>query len=79
LLLVPRSLQLTIFDRYLLPLMAVGIVALLKIYQQHGKDRPPAAGWVALTPCALYTVASTHGQISPGPGAGGCGCARSTF
>ena len=60
LLLLPQSLHGWIYDRYLLPLMMVGILFLVLYYQEH--IRPQLHGWAVLTIAlfAAYGVSGMH-------------------
>jgi hypothetical protein len=62
--LLPRSLYGFLFDRYLIPPMAVLIIVLLKLYQEEVALRVPSIGWVVLALFAFYTVAATHDQFA---------------
>jgi hypothetical protein len=55
-----RGIQWVFFDRYLLPLMAVAIIVLLRLYQQEIATGLPPISWAILGIFALYTVAATH-------------------
>jgi len=58
--LVPRAIYSFVYDRYLLGLMPVAIVALLLLYQHCVAERLPAITVVTLSLFALYAIAGTH-------------------
>jgi hypothetical protein len=64
LLLLPRTLDGTIFDRYLLPLLAIAPFFLLRYYQQTIRPNIPAAGAVLVFVMAAYGVTNTHIQFA---------------
>ncbi len=59
-LLIPRGLDGLLFDRYLLPLLVVALVAMLLLYQRYVAARLPAASLVFLVVVSAYSVASMH-------------------
>ncbi len=59
-LLLPRAIHGLIFDRYLLGLMIVAIVALLKLYEQQFSAQLSGISWFVLALFALCTIAATH-------------------
>ena len=59
-LLVPRGFVGTMFDRYLLPLLVIAIIALLRLHQQKVAPRLPALSVLWLVVGAAYSVASLH-------------------
>jgi hypothetical protein len=64
LLLLPRTVDGTIFDRYLLPLIAIAPFFLLRYYQETIRPNIPAAGAVLVLLMAVYGVANTHNQFA---------------
>ncbi len=60
LLLLPRAAFVVTVDRYLIPLVAVCLIALLRYYQERIRARPPALSFAVLACFCLYGVASTH-------------------
>ncbi len=64
LLLVPRTVDGTIFDRYLLPLLAIAPIFLLRYYQETIRPKIPAAGAVLVLVMAAYGVTNTHNQFA---------------
>jgi hypothetical protein len=64
LLLLPRTLDDTIFDRYLLPLMAIAPIFLIRYYQETVRPRIPAAAAVLVLIMAIYGVANTFNNFS---------------
>jgi hypothetical protein len=63
-LLVPRGLSGTLFDRYLLPLMPVGLIFLLRLFQNRIGPRLPFLSGALLMLFAAYSVAGTHDAFS---------------
>jgi hypothetical protein len=67
-LLMPRASSMGLLDRYLLPLILIGILLLVRLFQDRAQDRaesylPPIA--IALTALfAAYAVAGTHDAFS---------------
>lgn len=59
-LLAPRGLVGSIFDRYLLPLLVVALIAALLLYQRYVADRLPAISLIFLLITAAYSVAAMH-------------------
>jgi len=64
LLLLPRTADGTIFDRYLLPLIAIAPFLLLRYYQETIRPRIPTAGALLVFVMAIYGVTNTHNQFS---------------
>jgi hypothetical protein len=60
LLLMPRSAFFSMFDRYLLPILAVLLLFALRWHQEHVSPRVPAISIAMLALVALLTVVSTH-------------------
>ena len=57
-------LHISIFDRYLLPLLAVNAILMLRYYQQEFSEKlPPATLWVVAI-FALYGVGGLHDWYS---------------
>jgi hypothetical protein len=59
-LLMPRAYHEAIFDRYLLPLMAIAIICLLKVHQEWIAPTLPAFSVVVLAVFALLAIGGTH-------------------
>jgi len=64
LLLVPRGIWAQILDRYLLPLLVVGLIFLLRLYQERISPKLPAISWVLLAIFAAFGVLGTHDWIA---------------
>jgi hypothetical protein len=64
LLLLPRTADNTLFDRYLLPLIAIAPFFLLRYYQETIRPHIPAAGALLVLVMAAYGVTNTHNQFS---------------
>lgn len=62
-LLIPGALIGLTFDRYLLPLLPIGVVTLLVLLQYH-IHRIPITGWAGLFIFASYSVLTTHDYFS---------------
>ena len=63
-LLLPRTLGDTIFDRYLLSLIAIAPIFLLRYYQEAIRPRIPAAGAVVVLLMAVFGVVNSHNNFS---------------
>jgi hypothetical protein len=63
-LLLPRAIFGTIFDRYLLPLIVVAMLALLRLYQDRVRSKLPQASLLLVVIIAAYSIASTHDTFS---------------
>jgi hypothetical protein len=63
-LLLPRAADSTIFDRYILPLLAITPVFLVRYYQETIRPNVPAAAAVLVFVMAAYGVANTHNQFA---------------
>jgi hypothetical protein len=63
-LLVPRGLWADILDRYLLPLLALAVVVLLRLYQERVETRLPLVSYVVLGLFVFLSVAGTHDWIA---------------
>jgi hypothetical protein len=63
-LLVPRGLWADILDRYLLPLLALTVVVLLRLYQERVETRLPLVSYVVLGLFVFLSVAGTHDWIA---------------
>jgi hypothetical protein len=59
-LLMPRAAIGSFFDRYAIPLLAVALVVVLRLYQQKVAPRLPALSYVLIFIVAAYSVAATH-------------------
>lgn len=59
-LLLPRAAFIVMFDRYMLPVMAVLLVYLLRWHQERVSERLPRAAIVTLALVAFFAVAGTH-------------------
>jgi 4-amino-4-deoxy-L-arabinose transferase-like glycosyltransferase len=64
-LLVPRAgskgvLGITVFDRYLLPLLPVAIILALRLYQEQIQPHAPAFAFVTLAAFSFFAIANTH-------------------
>ena len=64
LLLLPRTADNTLFDRYLLPLIAIAPFFLLRYYQETIRPHIPVAGALLVLVMAAYGVTNTHNQFS---------------
>ncbi len=60
LLLMPRAAFFHPYDRYSLPLIAVGLVPLMRLYQQVFGTRRPAVAVVLVVIFGAYSIATTH-------------------
>lgn len=58
--LLPRGLYSFVYDRYLLGLMPLGIVVLIRLYQQLIADNLPAISFLMLGAFGFFSVAGTH-------------------
>jgi hypothetical protein len=63
-LLLPRTLEDTIFDRYLLTLLAIAPIFLLRYYQQAIRTSIPAAGAILVLIMGAYGVVNAHNNFS---------------
>ena len=63
-LLVPRGLSGDLFDRYLLLLLPIGIIFLLRLFQDRVQPALPAATTVLVALFGLYAIAGTHDAFS---------------
>jgi hypothetical protein len=63
-LLVPRGLSGTLFDRYLLPLLPIGLIFLLRLFQNRVGSHLPFISGALLVVFATYAVAGTHDAFS---------------
>ena len=64
LIMVPRTLDFGIRDRYLLELMVVSLPFLLRHYQQRIQARLPSAAVLMVGVVAIYTIMMTHNMFS---------------
>lgn len=60
LLLMPRAYHVTIYDRYLLPIMPIAIICLLRLHQRWIAERLPLVSVFAVATFALLAIAGTH-------------------
>jgi hypothetical protein len=58
--LMPRAATLSVFDRYLLPLMVVFLLVLARYYQETVRPRLPVLSAVFIGIIACFTAAGTH-------------------
>jgi hypothetical protein len=63
-LLLPRGLNHELFDRYLLPLMLIGVILLLRIFEERVEPNLPFASYLLLLLFAFFAVAGTHDAFS---------------
>ena len=63
-LLMPRALRGDLHDRYLLPLMFIGLIMLVRLYQDRVKSNLPLVSSVFVLLFAFYAVAETHDEFS---------------
>jgi hypothetical protein len=61
---VPRAIQNTLFDRYVLGLLVVLLLCLVRYYQERIHARLPWAGWVLVAIMAVYGIAVLHNLFS---------------
>lgn len=61
-----RSIYITVFDRYLIPIIPLFSIPLLWIYQTRLRARIGVAAWSVLAIFALYGVAGTHDLFADG-------------
>jgi hypothetical protein len=59
-LLVPRAINDTIYDRYLLVLVAITVLVLLRLYQERVQPCLPGASLAVVVLIAAYSIASSH-------------------
>jgi hypothetical protein len=64
LLLVPRAASGGLFDRYLLPLLAIILLCLVRFYQDRIHPQLPLAGLLLVGVMAVYGVAVTHNTFA---------------
>lgn len=64
LLLVPRAAYVSIYDRYLLPLLLIGIILLLRLLQHRVGPNLPIVSTAILLLFAVFAVAGTHDAFS---------------
>jgi hypothetical protein len=64
LLLMPRGLRGDLFDRYALPLLLMGLIFLLRLYQDRVRPCLPPASSALVLLFALFAVAGTHDAFS---------------
>lgn len=64
LLLIPRATALGIKDRYLLAPLFIGLIYLLRLYQQRVQENLPRASVIILAATALFGVTCTHNMFS---------------
>jgi hypothetical protein len=64
LLLLPRGFRFYLFDRYLLGVMPIGIICLLKLYQERIRESLPVVSYVTLAVFGLYGILATHDLFS---------------
>jgi hypothetical protein len=63
-LLLPRGLSGDLFDRYLLPLLPVGIIFLLRLYQDRVRPNLPSISYAIVLLFGLYAIAGTRDAFS---------------
>jgi hypothetical protein len=63
-LLVPRSTRGLLFDRYLLPVLLIGLVLLLRLFQDFAVPRLPRLSIALTAVFAVFGVAGTHDAFS---------------
>jgi hypothetical protein len=63
-LMLPRSLVGNLFDRYLLPLLFVGVILLVRLFQDRVQPRLPLITIALVALFAAYAVAGTHDAFS---------------
>lgn len=63
-LLLSRAAFAWIFDRYFLPLLAIGILILVRLFQERVRHAIPSAGLGCIFLFGAYTIASTHDTFS---------------
>jgi hypothetical protein len=63
-LLIPRGLRGFLFDRYLLLLLPIGLILLLRLYQDRVRPNLPVASVVLVLLFAAFAVAGTHDVFS---------------
>jgi hypothetical protein len=59
-LLLPRGLRGDLFDRYLLLLLPIGLILLLRLFQDRVQPNLPALSYALVLLFALYAIAGTH-------------------
>jgi hypothetical protein len=62
-LLIPRGLFAGIVDRYMLPMLVIGLIITIRLYQERVADHLPAVTIAALGVFAAYGIASTHDRF----------------
>jgi hypothetical protein len=63
-LLLPRSVRVELFDRYLLLLLPIGLILLLRLYQDRVQPNLPLVSSVLVLLFGLYSIAGTHDFFS---------------
>lgn len=63
-LLIPRGIWAQILDRYLLPLLVVGLIFLLRVYQERVAAKLPWTSWAMLLLMGAFSVLGTHDWIA---------------
>ena len=63
-LLAPRGMWNNIIDRYLLPVVAIGALFLLRLYQERVSSQLPSITYALLAVFALFGVAGTHDWVA---------------
>ncbi len=63
-LLLPRGLRWVLLDRYLLLLLPIGLILLLRLYQDRVRQDLPLPSSALVLLFAIYTVAGTHDAFS---------------
>jgi hypothetical protein len=63
-LVLPHSLLLGFFDRYLLPILPIGMIFVLRLFEDRIQERLPLASVVLTAIFAAFAVAGTHDAFS---------------
>lgn len=63
-LLIPRGLYASIADRYMLPLLVMGLIVTVRVYQQRVRPDLPAITLVTLGVFAFVGIAATHDKFA---------------
>ncbi len=63
-LLLPRAATNELFDRYLLPVMAFAMIAVLRIYQEQIQPRIPSSTLIPIAIFAAFGIAATHDSFA---------------
>ncbi|MGA9672693.1 MAG: hypothetical protein WBQ94_25980 [Terracidiphilus sp.] len=63
-LLVPRGLRTELFDRYLIVVFPVGLILLLRLYQDRVRTKLPLVAYAVALLFAIFAVAGTHDTFS---------------